>query len=56
MSPSSWQTVWTLTLIGGLGLFTVVSVYVAIAGVRDIRRMFADLAQQLPRVEDSNEE
>lgn len=46
MNPAAWQSLWTAVLYGGLGLFAVVSVYVAIAGFWDIRRMFSALAAE----------
>ncbi len=39
-----WITLWKVLFFGGISAFAVMSVWVAIAGVGDIRRMFRDLA------------
>ena len=39
----TWVTIWKVVLYGGLGLFAVLSVWVIVAGVGDIRRMFESL-------------
>ena len=39
----TWAVLWRGFLILGVGAFAVVSVWVTVAGVFDIRRMFEDL-------------
>ena len=42
----TWAFLWKGFLILGVGAFAVVSVWVAIAGLSDIRRMFEELRNQ----------
>ena len=41
-----WAVLWKWFLITGVGVFAVVSVWVTVAGLADIRRMFAELRRQ----------
>ena len=38
-----WALFWKFVVFGGLGLFACLSVWVTIAGIGDIKRMFASL-------------
>ena len=40
-----WILLWKVVLFGGLGLFALLSVWVTIAGIGDIRRMFRALSE-----------
>lgn len=40
-----WMLFWSVVLYTGLGLFTIMSIYVTIFGFRDIRRMLEELRQ-----------
>ena len=42
----SWAMLWKWFLIFGVGVFAVVSLWVTVAGLSDIRRMFAELRRQ----------
>ena len=42
----SWAILWKWFVILGVGIFAVVSVWVTIAGLFDIRRMFRELRRQ----------
>jgi hypothetical protein len=44
MNP--WLTIWTCILVGGIGVFAVLTVVVAIGGFADIRAMLRDLDEQ----------
>ena len=37
---SEWITVWSILLVGGIGIYTVMTVLVAIGGAKDIRKLF----------------
>ena len=39
-----WVLLWKIVVFGGLGLFVLLSVWVTIAGIGDIKRMFAALS------------
>ena len=41
-----WALLWKVVLYGALGLFAILSVWVTIAGVGDIKRMFAALRSE----------
>jgi len=43
ISAAGWRTIWTVTLALGIGMFAVMSVYVSVAGLADIRKMFRQL-------------
>ena len=38
-----WALFWKIVVFGALGLFACLSVWVTIAGIGDIKRMFASL-------------
>lgn len=38
-----WELAWKALFIGGIGIFAVMSVWVAVAGFRDIRKLLAGL-------------
>ena len=40
-----WILLWKIVVFGALGLFTLLSIWVTIAGVGDIKRMFAALSE-----------
>lgn len=40
-----WAQFWKIVVYGALGLFALLSVWVTIAGVGDIKRMFAALSE-----------
>ena len=42
----SWAGFWKVFVILGAGLFAVVSLWVTIAGLSDIQRMFRELRQR----------
>ncbi len=42
----TWAVLWKWFLILGVGAFAIVSVWVSIAGLSDIRRMFEELRDQ----------
>jgi len=37
---SDWITVWSILLAGGIGIYAVMAVLVAIGGAKDIRKLF----------------
>ena len=41
-----WAAFWFAVLVFGIAVFTVMSVYVIVAGFFDVRRMFAELERQ----------
>lgn len=41
-----WILFWKVVLYGGVGLFTVLSLWVTVAGYGDIKKMFAELRRQ----------
>ena len=41
MSTNTWVLVWQVVLVGGLGLFAVMSVWIAFAGWQDVKNLFA---------------
>jgi len=43
ISAAGWRTIWTVTLALGIGMFAVMSIYVSVAGLADIRMMFRQL-------------
>ncbi len=43
-----WAMLWKWFLITAVGVFAVVSLWVTVAGLSDIRRMFAELRRQEP--------
>ena len=43
MTPANWMAVWTTVTVAGLGVFVVMSVWVAVGGLADIRALFAAL-------------
>lgn len=43
----TWILVWKVVLVGGLGLFAAMSVWIAVAGWSDVRNLFS--AMQEPR-------
>jgi hypothetical protein len=47
-----WPGFWQLVLYGAIGVFSLMSVWVIVAGYGDIKRMFAELRSQ----RDSNPE
>jgi len=48
-----WIRFWTWVLYGGAAVFSVLSVWVIVAGFSDIRKMFAELRRQRSEGEDS---
>ena len=42
----NWILFWKIVLYAGLGVFSVLALWVIVAGYGDIRRMFADLRRQ----------
>jgi hypothetical protein len=42
----AWIQFWKIVLFAGVGAFSVLALWVIIAGFGDIKRMFADLRQQ----------
>lgn len=42
----TWALFWKVVLYGALGLFALLSVWVTVAGVGDIKRMFAALRSE----------
>ena len=49
-----WILFWKIVLYGAIGLFTVLSLWVIVAGYGDILRMFADLRRQADETSDSD--
>jgi len=41
-----WISIWTVTLIGGIAIFTGLAIVVAIKGIGDIRSLFESIADQ----------
>ena len=41
-----WISVWTVSLIGGIAIFTGLAIVVAIRGIGDIRSLFESIADQ----------
>jgi hypothetical protein len=37
---SDWITIWSVLLTGGIGIYVVMAVLVAIGGAKDIRTLF----------------
>lgn len=44
LNLSGWTLLWKVVLVGGLGAFAVVSVWVILAGWGDIRALYQKLA------------
>lgn len=42
----AWIQFWTLFLVLGLSVFALVSAVVAVGGLRDLRRLFRQLAER----------
>ena len=40
-----WITLWKIVLIGGMGLFAVMAVWVTIGGFGDIKKLFERIRQ-----------
>ncbi len=40
-----WITLWKIVLIGGMGLFALMAVWVTIGGFRDIKKLLRILRQ-----------
>ena len=43
MSIDAWMTLWTIVLVGGIGLFAVLAVVVTIGGFFDVLKLLANL-------------
>ncbi len=43
MSVNAWMIVWKAVLVFAIGIFGLMAVWVTIAGLRDIRRLFTTL-------------
>ncbi len=46
MTTNFWIVLWKIVLIGGLTLFSVMAVWVAIGGFFDVKRLFAQLNKE----------
>jgi len=49
MSTETWIRIWTWSLYGALAAFALLTVFVIIFGLRDIRLMFASLRDDAAR-------
>ena len=56
MSFESWVQFWQVTLYGGLGLFAILSAWVIVSGVGDIREMFASLTAERDRADEDRKD
>jgi hypothetical protein len=41
-----WQTLWKLTFFIGVGLFSIMAVWVSVQGARDIKSLFKTLDEE----------
>ena len=41
-----WITLWKITLIGGIGAFAILAVWVSIGGYFDIKKMFKKINER----------
>ncbi len=46
MSIDAWMTLWTIVLVGGIGLFAVLAVVVTIGGFFDVLKLLANLREE----------
>ncbi len=49
MTIGDWITVWTAVTVGGLAVFTIMAAWVTVAGLRDVRALYAALARSHAR-------
>jgi hypothetical protein len=54
MDFETWVQFWKITLYGGLAMFAVLSVWVIVMGVGDIRDMFAALTAERDKAEEQD--
>ena len=40
---SDWITIWSVLLVGGIGIYAVMAVLVTIGGAKDIRTLFRSM-------------
>ena len=40
---SDWITIWSILLAGGIGIYAVMAIFVAIGGAKDIRKLFRSM-------------
>ena len=45
MSIDAWMTLWTIVLVGGIGMFAVLAVVVTIGGFFDVIKLLANLRE-----------
>lgn len=50
----NWELLWKAVLIGTVGLFAVMSVFVTILGARDIKRLLNQLEDQIDDPQDNS--
>ena len=43
---SDWITIWSILLAGGIGIYAVMAVLVAIGGAKDIRKLFRSMNKE----------
>ena len=46
MSLQAWILLWKVVLIAGLGLFSVMSAWIIVAGFKDVQALYSHLARQ----------
>ena len=50
----NWELLWKAVLIGTVGLFAVMSVFVTILGAREIKRLWSQLEEQTDDLQDNS--
>ena len=43
---SDWITIWSILLAGGIGIYAVMAVLVAVGGAKDIRKLFRSMDKE----------
>ena len=43
---SDWITIWSVLLVGGIGIYAVMAVLVAIGGAKDVRKLFRSMDKE----------
>ena len=43
---SDWLTIWSILLAGGIGIYAVMAVLVAVGGAKDIRKLFRSMDKE----------
>jgi hypothetical protein len=55
MSIDAWMTLWTIVLVGGIGLFAVLAVVVSIGGFFDVLKLLENLREDAKAADADND-